>query len=180
MTSFSGESAKSDQVGMTLLEVMVSLVMMGVVLVALGQGLTLGIRMNTESKLRVSNLNLCKQVTERVKSRIQYSQAVFDAAENNNGFNTSFQTDVDGNVISPGEQAPSPSFVVTTSVINWADAGGNTLNAVDSNGVSHVLVKVLSVRVLAQSSAISSMNANQAAGSSRETTLRVEMVRPAS
>ncbi len=172
--------AVSSETGMSLIEVMISLVMMGVVLVGLGQALTLGIRMNTESKLRVSNLNLCKQVTEKIKSQIQYSQVLFDTAETSNAFNYSFNADVDGNPIQAGQTAPSPNFVVTTTVTNRTDASGNTLSAVDSNGVSHVLVKVLNVRVLAQTSAISQVNANTAAGSSRETILRVEMVRPAS
>lgn len=169
-----------DQKGMSLMEVMVSMVMMGAVLVGLGQGLTLGIRMNTESKLRVSNLNLCKQVAERVKSQIQYSQAIFDTAEASENFNRSFQTDADGKVITNDQAAPSPNFIVTTSVTNWTDAGGNTLSAIDSNGVSHVLVKALNVRVVAQTSAITSMRSTSSAGSTRETTLRVEMVRPAS
>lgn len=174
------ERTKSGQEGMTVMEVMVSMVMMGVVLVGLGQGLTLGIRMNTESKLRVSNLNLCKQVTERLKSQIQYSQALFDTAETSNDFNKTFNTDADGNLITDGQDAPSPNFVVTSTVSNWTDGAGDALSTVDSNGVSHVLVKVLSVRVLAQTSAISRINTSTAAGSSRETTLKVEMVRPAS
>lgn len=172
--------ANSHESGMTLMEVMVSMVVMGVVLVGLGQGLTLGIRMNTESKLRVSNLNLCKQVTEKLKSQIQYSQAIFDTAETSDSFNRTFTTDADGNLITPGVSAPSPHFMVTTTVSNWVDTAGNTLSTVDSNGVSHVLVKALNVRVLAQASAISRMTSSTAAGSSRETTLRVEMVRPAS
>jgi prepilin-type N-terminal cleavage/methylation domain-containing protein len=170
---------ESDQAGMSLMEVMVSMVMTGIVLAGLGQGLTLGIRMNTESKLRVSNLNLCKQVIEKLKSQIQYSQAVFDTAETSDTFNTTFNTDADGNLIS-AQSGAAPNFVVTASVSNWADASGNNLSAVDSNGVSHVLVKALNVRVLAQSSAISNMSSATAAGSSRETILRVEMVRPAS
>jgi prepilin-type N-terminal cleavage/methylation domain-containing protein len=174
---FRGES---DEQGMTVMEVMVSMVVMGVVLVGLGQGLTLGIRLNTESKLRISNLNLCKQVTERVKSQIQYSQTLFDTAETSTTFNKTFNTDADGNLILDGNEAPSPNFIVTTTVSNWTDSGGSTLSAVDSSGVSHVLVKVLSVKVVAQTSAITKMNAATAAGSSRETTLNVEMVRPSS
>jgi Tfp pilus assembly protein PilV len=173
----------SGEAGMSLMEVMVSLVMMGVVLVGLGQALTLGIRMNTESKLRVSNLNLCKQVTEKIKSQIQYSQAVFDSAETGSTFNKTFDADADGNRITPGQYAPSPNFAVTISVSNWSnwtDNAGNPLSAVDSNGVSHALVKVLNVTVLAQTSALSGMTTSTATASSRETTLRVEMVRPAS
>jgi prepilin-type N-terminal cleavage/methylation domain-containing protein len=168
-----------DQAGMTLLEVTMSLVIMGAVLVALGQGLTLGIRMNTESKLRISNVNLCKQFTEKLKSQIQYSQAVFDGSNTNTSFNQVFQTDADGNLINPGTNAPVATFKVTTSVSNWTDSGGNTLSALDSSSVSHVLVKVLNVTVLAQTSAISSMSSSIASGSSRETKMSVEMVRPA-
>jgi type II secretory pathway pseudopilin PulG len=165
---------------MTLIEVMISMVMMGAVLVGLGQGLTLGIRMNTESKLRVSNLNLCKQVTEKLKSQIQFSQTVFDSAQTSASFNQTFLTDADGVLITPGASAPVQTFTVTASVINWVDAGGNTLSTVDSNGVSHVLVKALNVRVLAQTSAVQNVSAATAANSSRETKLTVEMVRPAS
>jgi len=172
-------TTESDQAGMTLLEVTMSLVIMGAVLVGLGQGLTLGIRMNTESKLRVSNLNLCKQFTEKLKSQIQYSQASFDGANTNTAFNQTFSADADGNLITPGTNAPVATFLVTTTVSSWTDAGGNSLSAVDSFGVSHVLVKVLSVRVLAQTSAISAVSSSTAAGSSRETTMSVEMVRPA-
>ena len=168
-----------DQAGMTLLEVTMSLVIMGAVLVGLGQGLTLGIRMNTESKLRVSNLNLCKQFTEKFKSQIQYSQAAFDGADTNTAFNQTFSADADGNLIAPGTNAPVATFLVTTTVSSWTDAGGNTLSAVDSLGVSNVLVKVLNVRVLAQTSAISAVSSSTAAGSSRETKMSVEMVRPA-
>lgn len=173
-------ASRSEETGMTLIEVMVSMLTMGVVLVGLGQALTLGIRMNTESKLRVSNINLCKQITEKFKSQIQYAQAVFDTAETNSSFNQTLNVDADGNVISPGTNAPVATFQVTASVSNWTDAGGNTLSAVDSNGISHVLVKVLSVRVVAQASAIVNVNSSTATGTSRETTLKVEMVRPAS
>lgn len=162
------------------MEVMISMVMMGAVLVGLGQGLTLGIRMNTESKLRVSNLNLCKQVTEKLKSQIQFSQAVFDIAQTSTSFNQTFIADADGVLITPGGSAPVQTFTVTASVSNWVGAGANTLSAIDSNGVSHVLVKTLNVRVLAQTSAVQTVGAASAADSSRETKLTVEMVRPAS
>jgi len=169
-----------DERGMSLMEVLVSLVVMGVILVGLGQALTLAIRMNTESKLRISNLNLCKRVTEKVKSQVEYNRAVFDSAETNNVFNTTFNADANGNPITAGPTAPSATYAVTCSVINWTDSAGNTLSAVDPNGVSNVLVKVLNVRVLAQASAISGMSASTATASPRETTLRVEMVRPSS
>ena len=164
---------------MTLIEVMVSLLVLGTVIVALGQGLTLGIRMNTETKTRISNLSICKRATETLKSQIQTSQAAFDAANNNSAFNTTFYVDADGNTLSVSQNASARAFQVITSVGDWTDAGGNALSATDSNGVSHVLVKFLSVKVVAQQSALSTANAT-VAGSTRETTLKVEMVRPAS
>jgi Tfp pilus assembly protein PilV len=173
------KAGRSDQAGMSLMEVMVSMVTMGVVLVGLGQGLTLGIRMNTESKLRVSNLNLCKQITEKLKSQIQYSQATFDGANSNTAFNQTLSIDADGNLITQGTNAPVATFKVTSTVSDWTDSSGAALSVVDADGVSHVLVKVLSVSVLAQTSAIIKVSSSTAAGSSRETTMKVEMVRPA-
>jgi prepilin-type N-terminal cleavage/methylation domain-containing protein len=49
---------------MTLIEVMISTMILGVVLVGLGQALTIGIKLNSESKMRVASLNTCKHTTE--------------------------------------------------------------------------------------------------------------------
>ena len=81
MREANDKTGRSAERGMTLMEVMVSMVILGVVLVALGQGLTLGIRMNTETKNRLTNLGLCKRITESVKSQIEATQAAFDGAK---------------------------------------------------------------------------------------------------
>src|ERR1700741_5234893 len=75
---------QSGESGLTLIEVMISSIILGVVLVALGQALTLGIKMNTESKMRVASLNTCKHITEHLKTQISQSQAVFDATAASN------------------------------------------------------------------------------------------------
>jgi type II secretory pathway pseudopilin PulG len=186
------------------MEVMVSMTVLGVVLVGLGQGLTLGIRMNIESKARMASLSVAKRVVERVKSEIQYSQADFDGANDNDEFNRTFFVDPDGNDIveAQDEQTPGASGVagdtgypsggtgtetakmpteasyrVMISVEDWADAEGNKLTVVDSDGVEHVMVKVLTVRVRSRQSAVLSNAETRAA--SRDVVLDVEMVRPA-
>jgi len=163
---------------MTLVEVLVSLLILGVVIVGLGQGLTLGIRMNTETKSKISSLSICKRVIERLKSQIQVSQAAFDTANTNTSFNATYYVDDDGNTLSPSQDPSARAFQVITTVGDWTDAGGNALSATDSNGASHVLVKFLTVKVVAQGSALSTANTG-GTGSPRETALAVEMVRPA-
>jgi len=157
---------RSTESGMTLIEVIMSTLILGVVLAALGQGLTLGIRMNTESKNRLSNLNICKQVMERVKSQIQYDPTAFDGANSNANFNRSFNVDADGNELSSTRAAES-AFLVTTVVNDWTDSGGNTL----SSTAGAVLVKVLTVTVDGRQSTVSSRGSN--------TVLTAEMARPA-
>ena len=193
-------SQRPKESGMSMMEVMVSMAVMGVVLVGLGQGLTLGIRMNVESKARIANLSVAKRVMETVKSQVQFSQGVFDDSSDNDAFNRTFYVDPDGSDInqeqstsqdvSSGTEGASPSsqvantivpdnssYRVTVAVEDWADGSGDTLSAVDSDGVSHVLVKVLTVRVRTMQSAAMSNTENRAAA--REVTMSVEMVRPA-
>ena len=173
----------SDEAGMTLIETMASLVVLGIVLVGLGQGLTLGIRMNTESKTRINNLNLCKQLMEKMKSEVQYSQAVFDGANDNVAFNKTFYMDVNGQEVIAQNISPyttqntaTRAYQVTVSLSDWKDGGGNSLRQTDSNGVSRVLVKALSVKVLTLHSAV----APRAPQVMREIAMSVEMVRPSS
>ena len=176
-----------DQEGMSILEVLVSMVIVSVVLVGLGQGLVLGIRMNVESKSRIANLSVAKRVMETVKSKAQLSQALFDGASADSSFNKTFYVDWDGNDIaavstsstsSASSGAPSnSSYEVSVTVQDWTNAGGNKLSATDSGGVSHVMVKVLTVQVTTRQSAVLSNEANRAAA--RQITMSVEMVRPA-
>lgn len=159
-------TGRTSESGMTLIEVMMSTMILGIVLVGLGQGLTLGIRMNTESKTTLSNLNICKRVMERVKSQIQYDPAAFDGANANTNFNRSFDVDADGNELE-SSGATAGNFLVTTSVSNWIDSDGQAL----SNSAGMVVVKALTVSVVARQSAV------QRRGSS--TVLTAEMARPA-
>jgi prepilin-type N-terminal cleavage/methylation domain-containing protein len=166
------ECVKQGESGMTLIEVMVSLVVLGAVLVALGQGLTLGIRLNTDAKMKVGSLNLCKRITEKLKSEIQFDKASFDNAN----ATTSFYVDGDGNTVDSKGVAltgnnPLSVFQVTATVGNWTSSSGNTLS---SGGV--VLVKYLDVRARPLQSAGTKTNANTVA--SLEVSMRVEMMRP--
>ena len=170
--------ARSEEAGVTLIETMISLLAMGIVFISLGQGLTLGIRMNTEAKSRIANLNVCKRITEKLKSDIQFSQAAFDGAESNTSYNRTYSVDSYGVEIPANQTGTAPSFNITTVVGDYTDSGGNTLTATDSGGVSHVLVKSLSVTVTPVQSAVTSNTSS--ALSSRKTNLVVEMVRPAS
>ncbi len=173
------KSIRESALGMTLIEVVFSLLLAGVVLGALGQGLVLGVRMNTDAKTRVGSLDLAKRVMEKLKSEVQYSQAVFDSAETNVNFSRTFYTDNDGVEVSSAEVGQRSLSRVTTNVANWLDSGGATLSATDANGVSHVLVKALTVRVLALHSA-AALNATSNAGSPREVAMQVEIMRPSS
>src|SRR5690242_10751827 len=92
--SFEQRNERSGESGMSLIEVMISTIVLGVVLVALGQALTLGIKMTTESKMRVTSLNACKQITEDLKTQISQSQAVFDGTV---ASNSTYYVDSDGN-----------------------------------------------------------------------------------
>jgi len=175
---------------MSIIEVLVSMVICSVVLVGLGQGLVLGIRMNVESKARVANLSVAKRVMETLKSQAQFSQAVFDGASANSAFNKTAFVDSDGNdivVAAPSSTSggsttsnttPSnSSYEVVVSVKDWTNSAGNTLSAVDSAGASHVMVKVLTVQVTTRQSAVLSNDTNKAVA--RQVTMSVEMVRPA-
>lgn len=173
MTSTSRPTpCRSKEAGVSLIELLISMSVLAVVVGALAQGLTLGVRMNTDSKAGVSSLNLCKRVLEKVKSQVQYSQANFDAATTNNNFNRAFYTDADGIEITDNSVG---NFKVTTAVSDWTDSGGTSLSATDANGVSHVMVKVLTVTVHTQQNAASNSN-----NTSRDVVFSVEMVRPAS
>src|SRR6185503_891788 len=102
------ETQQKNEEGMSLIEVLVSMVIVSVVLIGLGQGLVLGIRMNVESKARVANLSIAKRVTESLKSQTQFSQALFDGASDDSAFNRTFYVDSDGNdIVDAAETSPS-------------------------------------------------------------------------
>jgi type II secretory pathway pseudopilin PulG len=157
---------RSGESGMTLVEVTVSTIIMGVVLAALGQGLTLGIKLNTESKMRVSSLNTCKHVTESMKTEISQSQGVFDATD---------ESDVTYYVDAAGDKTYSSSGGNTTEAFTSSSAFRVNVVVEDNNdltqtvgGVTNVLVKVLSVTVVDV----------QNIGTGRETKMSVEIIRP--
>lgn len=169
----------SNEAGVSLIEVMVSLLILGAVLVALGQGLTLGIRMNTDTKSRVTNLGVCKRIIEQMKSDIQASQAAFDGAETNANFNKTFYVNIDkdGNETISTQKSAATFFEVTAKVSVYKDSSGNALRATYPDCAACALVKSLDVTVLTTTSALLPSNASPV-GSSRETRLTVEIARP--
>ena len=187
------ESEVRNDAGMSIIEVLVSMVIMSVVLVGLGQGLVLGIRMNVESKARIVNLSVAKRVMESLKSQAQYSQELFDNAASDDDFNKTFYVDADGNEIvkeeSTSKDAGSPStsaktetpddaaYQVVVDVSDFTDSSGDQLSAIDEDGNSHVMVKVMKVTVQTRQSAVLS-NAGKLEAA-RAVTVTVEMVRPA-
>lgn len=172
------EHRTSPEAGMSLVETVISMFMLTLAIVGLGQGLILGISMNTESKTRVSNLSLCKQFLESAKGDIQASQTAFDTANTNAGFNRDFYVDINGQEITSSPGTASYSFKVSIGVSDWKDSSGNSMSVTDATGASHVVVRVLTVRVVAQQSAVQSNDPNKVKGSSREIVMQLEAVRP--
>jgi Tfp pilus assembly protein PilV len=156
---------------MTLIEVMISVLVLGVVLVGLAQGIVLGIRLNSDAKTRVASINLSKRIAEKLKSDVQYHHATFDNANTNPAFNTSYYVDLDGNKLAQNEHALA-AFQATTTITDWTNSSGNTLS---SGG--NVMVKKLVVTVHPLQLAVS----NQATVSriSHDAVMTVEIVRPA-
>src|SRR5215208_6924000 len=93
---------QSSEQGMTLIEVVISTVVLGIVLVGLGQAMTYGIKVNNESKMRVADLNMAKYLTENLKTQLSQSQAVFDATD---ASDTTYYVDADGNKTTTGSGA---------------------------------------------------------------------------
>lgn len=159
------EYIERGESGMTLIEVTVSLVILGVVLVGLAQALTFGIKMNSESKIKVSNLNMCKYITENIKTEIS-QQEVFDKTDPST---TTYYVDANGDKTYTGS---GPNKVAA-----FTDSSAFRVNVVISNGaytktisgVSKVLVKVLSVTV------VDVQNRDKAG---REVSMKVEIIRP--
>jgi prepilin-type N-terminal cleavage/methylation domain-containing protein len=156
----------STESGMTLIEVMVSMVILGVVLVALGQALTLGIKLNSESKMMVARLNTCKHICEDIKTQISQSQEVFDGTSISN---RTYYIDSDGNTTYTGTDA--------AKIEAFTDSSAFRVNVVLSNrdltqtvgGVTSVLVKALSVTVV---------DVQNISRGGRETRMTVEIIRP--
>ena len=153
--------------GMTLIEVVISTVILGVVLVALGQALTLGIKMNSESKMRVSSLNTCKHITESIKTEISQSQGVFDGTA---ASNSTYYVDTDGNKTYSGTGANKIASFTSSSAfrVNVVVSDNNSLTQT-VGGVTSVLVKALSVTVV---------DVQNIGKSGRDTSVKVEVMRP--
>jgi type II secretory pathway pseudopilin PulG len=166
-TSKKQRKQQSSESGMTLIEVTISTIILGIVLVGLGQAVTLGIRMNTESKMRVASLNTCKHIAEDMKTQISQSQPVFDATA---ASNSTYYVDTDGNKTYTGTGA--------NKVYTFTSDSAFRVNAVVTNnddltqtvaGVTSVLVKVLTVTVV---------DVQNTGKNGRETSLKVEIIRP--
>jgi prepilin-type N-terminal cleavage/methylation domain-containing protein len=153
--------------GMTLIEVMVSTIILGIVLSALGQALTLGIKLNTESKMRVSSLNTCKHITESMKTEISQSQAVFDGTA---ASNSTYYVDTDSNKTYSGTGANQIESFTSSSAfrVNVVVSDNNGLTQT-VGGVTSVLVKVLTVTV------VDVQNRDKAG---RDVSMKVEIIRP--
>lgn len=158
---------QSGESGMTMIEVMVSTIILGVVLVGLGQALTLGIKLNTESKMRVSSLNACKQIIESIKTDISQSQGVFDATA---ASNSTYYVDTNGDktyTVSGGNR----TYAFTSSTAFRANVVVSDNNGLTQTvgGVTSVLVKTLTVTVV---------DVQNITRTGRETTMKVEIIRP--
>src|SRR5437868_3778428 len=164
--------AATNESGMTLIEVMISLVVLGIVLVGLAQGLVYGIKVNSESKMKVANLNMCKYLTENLKTQISQSQTVFDATAANS---STYYVDTNGNrttTTSNGNQVDTYTGGTATTAsafrVNVVVSDSSLTQTV--NGVSKVLVKVLDVTV------VDVQNRDK---TGRTVEMRVEIIRPA-
>ena len=153
--------------GMTLIEVMISTIILGIVLVALGQALTLGIKLNTESKTRVASLNACKHITESMKTDISQSQAVFDGTA---ASDKTYYIDTDGNTTHSGTDGNVIESFTSSSAfrVNVVVSNNNGLTQT-VGGVTSVLVKVLGVTVV---------DVQNIGTSGRDISMKVEVIRP--
>ena len=152
---------------MTLIEVMISTIVLGVVLVALGQALTLGIKMNSESKMKVSSLNMCKHITEELKTQISQSQGVFDGTA---ASNITYYVDADGNTTYTGTGLNKTASFTNSSAfrVNVVVSDDNDLTQTVA-GVTRVLVKGLDVTVV---------DVQNIGRIGHETEMKVEIIRP--
>ena len=158
---------QSSESGMTLIEVTISTIILGIVLVGLGQALTIGIRMNTESKMRVASLNTCKHITESMKTEISQSQGVFDGTA---ASNSTYYVDSDGNKTYTGVGGNRTESFTSASAFRVTAVVSNNNNLTQTvAGVTNVLVKVLTVTVT---------DVQKLGQVGRETSMSVEIIRP--
>jgi prepilin-type N-terminal cleavage/methylation domain-containing protein len=157
---------KANERGMTLIEVMISTLILGVVLVGLGQAVTYGIKQNNEGKMRVASLNMCKYMVENLKTQLSQSQAVFDATD---ASDTTYYVDGQGIKTTTGTgDNTAPAFTSESAFrVNVKIAKGPYTKNIA--GVDVNLVRVLEVRV------VDVQNRSRAG---YEITMKVEMIRP--
>jgi len=157
---------KPNERGMTLAEVMISTVILGIVLVGLGQALTYGIKFNNESKMRVATLNMCKYMVENLKTQLSQSQAIFDAAD---ASNVIYYVDANGIKTTTGSGANTvPAFTSQSAFrVNVVIAKGTYTKNIA--GVDVNLLRILEVRVV---------DVQNRSKPGREITMKVEMIRP--
>jgi uncharacterized protein (TIGR02598 family) len=160
------ETLKANERGMTLVEVMISTVILAIVLVGLGQAMTYGIKFNTESKMRVATLNMCKYMVENLKTQLSQSQAIFDAADTSN---TTYYVDINGNQTTTGTGANAvPAFTSESAFrVNVVISKGTYTKNI--GGADRNLLRVLEVKV------VDVQNRNK---TGYEITMKVEMIRP--
>jgi prepilin-type N-terminal cleavage/methylation domain-containing protein len=159
-------TVKNHERGMSLIEVMISTLILGVVLVGLGQAIAYGIKLNNESKMRVATLNMCKYMVENLKTQLSQSQAVFDATD---ASNTTYYVDAQGIKTTTGSgenQLPAftPSSAFRVNVVISKGTYVKNISGVDVN-----LVRVLEVKV------VDIQNRSRAG---YEIKMKVEMIRP--
>lgn len=157
---------QSSESGMTLIEVMLSTIVLGVVLVGLGQALTYGIMLNNDSKIKVASLNVCKYTTENLKTQVSQSQASFDGTDPTD---TTYYVDADGNKTYSGNGANRIAAFTSSSAFRAHVVISNTALTKTVGGVTHVLVKVVDVSVVG----VKDVNR-----SGHEVRMRVEIIRP--
>jgi len=148
---------QSNESGMSLAEVVFSMLVLAVVLAGLGQALTFGIKINTENKLRVATLNVCKFVTESEKTKISQSQSIFD---NSAPADTTYYVDADGN---------KSSTVRSDSGFRVRVIVSNSSLTTTVGGVTNVLVKSLEV---------TAVDIQNSRNSGRDIKMKVEIMRP--
>lgn len=151
---------------MTIIEVMISMIILGVVLVGLGQGLAYGIRANNENKMRVANLNTCKSMMESIKARLSETQAVFD---NTATGDATFFVDANGEKTYSAIGNSQREAFTADSAFRVRTVISNVALTQTVAGETKVLVKALEVRVV---------NVQNMAKNGHEVTMKVEIIRP--
>ncbi len=157
---------QSNESGMTLIEVMVSTIILGIVLVGLGQALAFGIKINNESKMKVASLNVCKYITENVKTQLSESQCVFDGTD---ASNTTYYVDTSGNKTTTGSGENQVAAFTSSSAFRVNVTISKGTYTKNLSGVDVNLIRILEVKV------VDVQNRDK---TGREIKMKVEIIRP--